>query len=176
MYLDTILSIRVLGQCEMAVGNYQTAEKHLSHVHRDFKRQLGEDHSYTISALSMISSLRQLQGRRIEAVKLAEDCLARSRQILGPEHSITIQLQGVLAYKHYCADQYEAAIESITQASATASHGYPHRLDLNFSLQHKHALILCEMPERYEDAAFACSRVIAEYGNVDDGFFRGEIV
>ena len=159
----TILSILTLSQCEIRIGNLQAAEENLGHVHQEFKSQLGEDHLYTLLALSTMSLLRLKQGRKTESVALATDCLTRSQQALGPEHSITIQYQSALAHSLYCSDQLVPAIECITEATATASRIYPHRLELHPSLQTKRALILGDMPGKYEDAASAYQGLIAQY-------------
>jgi len=72
-------------------------------VLQKFRRILGEEHPYTLTAMANLAITYRDQGRMGEAAALPEEVLQKWRQILGEEHPYTLTSMANLAIT--CSDQ-----------------------------------------------------------------------
>jgi hypothetical protein len=60
------------------------------------RRLLGDDHPDTLSSMSLLGSLLEIQGKPNEAEPLLSDSLERRRRVLGRDHPDTLQSLNML--------------------------------------------------------------------------------
>lgn len=171
---ETMLSILILAQCEMALGNSKSADEHLESIQERCVTQLGKNHTYTIFVLGTRSQLRQIQGRTMEALALAEDCLAACQQGMGPDHITTIKLMGILASILESVKRYAAVDEMARDALERLARNHSKATMLQLSLIHRKAANLAHLPGRLQDSASTFDDLVHRY-EASDLIYKMEV-
>ena len=163
LHPDTLVSIEVLGHCELVLGNHKAAEVCLEHSWKSLEEQLGEDHFFTILAASNMALLRRRQGRLDESEALARTTLAISQRLLGLHHQQTLGRQNILARVLSSKQQYRLASECISDALTTSTQYHGRDNPQTLTIKHTYASILEESVETYYEAAHAYQELLIDY-------------
>ena len=94
---ETLISIDLLGQCELALGNLAAAEENLSCVLEKREENLGQDHFHIILSTANLAQLRWKQRRYDDADKIARPNLARGERALGLDNPLVIEMRRICA-------------------------------------------------------------------------------
>ncbi len=97
-------SFRYLGKPEITVAQLETARSL-------YTRELGPDHSDTLSVMNGLSGAYADLGKTAEALKLREESLALLKAKLGPDHIDTIRSKGNLALSYLALGRIAEAVE-----------------------------------------------------------------
>lgn len=163
LHPDTLMSIDVLGHCELVLGNYKAAEASLKHSWKNLEEQLGEDHYFTILAAANVALLRRRQGRLDESEALARTNLTISQRILGLHHKQTLGRQNNLARVLASKQQYKLAGDCISDALKTSTQQYGGDDPQTLTMKHTYASILFENVETYHLAENAYQELLRDY-------------
>jgi len=88
LFVATML--HTLGRTTKEIGLLPIAEKSFSEALRIHRRELGNDHSATLSSINNLGVVLNDQGRSVEAEPLYREALEARRRILGNEHLDTL--------------------------------------------------------------------------------------
>ena len=115
---ETLLSIELLGRCELALGNFTAAEKYLSWASEQLEEKLAQSHYCTLLSVATMAILRWKQGRYDEADTIARPNLARGEQALGLDHHLVIEMRSSAARILFDMGKYGEA-EALCRKSVT---------------------------------------------------------
>ena len=90
---ETLTSIALLGQCELALDNLRAAETYLSCASEQLEEKLTQNHLFTLLAVSNMATLRWKQRRYDEADTISRPNLARGEKLLGLDHPQVIGMR-----------------------------------------------------------------------------------
>ncbi|KAG8816394.1 hypothetical protein FRC19_000397 [Serendipita sp. 401] len=94
-----------LAKAFLRQGDYDNAEQIQKQLVESFRRELGEDHMETVTAMGELANTYQYQGREIEAVEIAERVLRR-RQESKEASDAKILTQNNLAHMYFSQGRY----------------------------------------------------------------------
>jgi tetratricopeptide (TPR) repeat protein len=103
-----------LGQCHESLGQYASAETSHRKASSLRKEMLGPEHPSTLTSMSRLASVLNLQGKYEEAEAINRQVLECRKKVLGPEHPSTLISMGNLASVLDRQGKYEEA-EAIHQ-------------------------------------------------------------
>ncbi|KAL8784774.1 MAG: hypothetical protein Q9195_008910, partial [Heterodermia aff. obscurata] len=90
---ETLLSIDLLGQCELALENLTAAERHLTCALEQLEDNLAGNHFQIILSTANMAILRWKQKRYDEADTIARPNLTRGEEALGLDHPLVVQMR-----------------------------------------------------------------------------------
>ena len=90
---ETLLSIDLLGQCELALDNFAAAEDYVSCALEHLEEDLAETHFLVIRSVAHMAILRAKQKRYDEAITIARPNLTRGEKALGLDHPLVVQMR-----------------------------------------------------------------------------------
>ena len=163
LHPDTLMSIEVLGHCELVLGNYKAAEVSLKYSWKSLAEQLGEDHYFTITAAAIMGVLRRKQGRFDESEALARTNLTISQRVFGLHHQQTLKRQCNLARVLSSKQQYKLASDCISDALTTSTQHYGRDDPQTLAIKHIYASILDQNVETYHQAGHAYQELLIDY-------------
>jgi serine/threonine protein kinase/tetratricopeptide (TPR) repeat protein len=86
-----------IGNAYRALGDYESALRHLEDAVETQQRELGRENPKTLSSMNSLGILKEAQGKYGEAESLHAEILQIQRRMLGPEHAETLESMTNLA-------------------------------------------------------------------------------
>ncbi len=108
-----------IGSTMLDLGLRDKAASALAEALEIRRRELGDNDRRTISAITMLATLRMLQGATGEGEKLHREAIERATATLGPEDSVTLNAQNNLGLLMYMDARNEEAEKILTQTRVT---------------------------------------------------------
>ena len=115
---ETLLSIDLLGQCELALNNLTAAEDYLSCASEQLQEKLAQNHIYALISVANMAFLRSKQKKYDEADTIARPNLARGEKALGLDHPLVIEMRSSAAQILFEIGKYSEA-EALCRKSVT---------------------------------------------------------
>jgi len=117
-----------LGLSYTSLGEPKIAEEHFRKARTLYRENRGPDDRETLRTMQQLAENYAVLGRLDDALKMADDTLARQRAKLGPHHPDTLRTAESLAYIHYRLGRYPDALKLVEEALALrkAEHGLNH--------------------------------------------------